>query len=410
MGKPAIIAVLGYSVILMVTGLNLQNIGTRSAENYFEYYERSSVQNIALCGANLAANQLFVDATWRKGYVDGKFSGGTFSVVVDSLEGGLLRVTSTGTFRDITKTISFVLQPSTFAKFAYFTNIEGAIWWVSKDTVWGPFHTNSKMNIDGSPVFYGKVTNRLGTFGTNNKAKFYGGYQSGVQVDLPSDMSKLLSAASGGQRFSDENVWLKFNGDGTVTWKTSPAGPVSKSSVEPAGPGTTESLGTFAPNGVILADKGNMIIKGTVKGKVTVSATGSSGLGFGNVHIDDDVVYSQDPRTGPSKDMLGIAVDNNVIIRDNVQNNSDVKVQATIFCRTGGFTAENYNTRPVSGVIDLLGGLIMYQRGPVGTFSSATGQIKSGFSKRYRYDDRFRVGSPPFFPTTGKYEILSWLE
>lgn len=412
MGKPAIIAVLGYSVIFMMVGLNLNNIGTRSAENYFEYYERSAAHSIAICGANLAANQIFVDATWRAGYGETGFARGVFSVVVDSLPGGLVKVTSTGKYLNVKQTITFILQPSTFSKFAYFTNIEGAIYWVSTDTVWGPFHTNSKMNISGSPVFYGKVTAKLGTNPIKSAAKFYGGYQSGVQVNLPNDMSKLIAAASSGKKFDDQNVWLTFNANGTVTWKTSAKGPVNKSTVEPAGPGTTEPLSTFAPNGVILANNGNMVIKGTVNGKATVSATGSSGLGLGNVHLDNDVVYAQDPRTGPSDDVLGIAVDNNVIIRNNAANNSNIRVQASIFSRSGGFTAEDYSTRPVSGKIELLGGLIMYQRGAVGTFTGSPPVIKSGFSKRYRYDDRFLLPgySPPSFPTTNQFEIISWLE
>ncbi|MFQ5797736.1 MAG: hypothetical protein ACE5H0_03465 [Bacteroidota bacterium] len=404
MGKASILLVLGYSVILLVIGFNLQDFGTRSVENYIDYYEQSAAHNIALCGANLAANQLFIDPSWREGYDVTPFAQGTFTVTVDTLPEGLLKVTSIGKYYELKKTITFVLQPSTFAKFAYFTNIEGAIWWVSKDTVWGPFHTNSKMRIYGSPVFYGKVTTRLGIYGQRyrryrryNRAKFYGGYESGVKVDLPNDLSKLIAAANGGRKFEKTDVWLTFNADETVSWKTSATGPE-----------TTEKLTSFAPNGVILAEKGNMHIKGTVNGKVTVSATGSSGLGLGNVYVDDDIVYAQDPRTEPSDDMLGIAVDNNVIITENPQNNNDVRVQATIFCRSGGFTAEKYNTRPPSGIIDLLGGLIMDQRGPVGTFSRRG--IRSGFSKRYRYDDRFMVTAPPFFPTTGKYEILSWLE
>lgn len=400
MGKASILLVIGYSVILLVVGLNVQGFGTRSTDNYLDYYEQSMVNNIAVCGANLAANQIFIDPGWRDGYEDTPFSGGTFVVTVDTLPGQRVRVTSTGRYVDVEKTITFVLQPSTFAKFAYFTNIEGAIWWVSKDTVWGPFHTNSKMRIYGSPVFLGKVTSRLGLFRSRyNRAKFFGGYQSGVKVDLPNDMSRLVGAAIGGRRFRNTDVWLTFQANGTVTWKTSGRGPW-----------TTDQLSSFAPNGVILVEKGNMHIKGKVNGKITVSATGSSGRGQGNVYIDDDIMYAQDPRTGPSDDRLGIAVDNNVIITDNPQNNNDVRVQATIFCRSGAFMAENYSTRPPSGTIDLLGGLVMHQRGPVGTFSSRTGRIRSGFSKRYRYDERFRVSAPPFFPTTGKYEIISWLE
>ncbi len=65
-------------------------------------------------------------------------------------------------------------------------------------------------------------------------------------------------------------------------------------------------------------------------------------------------------------------------------------------------------TRPPSGTIDLLGGIIQYQREAVGTFGY--GGISSGFNKRYRYDDRLMRISPPRYPGTGIFEILSWFE
>ncbi len=411
MGKPAIIAVLGYSMILMVVGLNLQNIGTRSAENYFEYYERSVAHNIALCGANFAANQIFVNPTWRTGYPETPFSGGFFEVTVDSLAGDTIRVTSEGVYRDYSRTVTILLQRSSFAKFSYYSDSEKMkvgsktyrIWWTSKDTVWGPMHTNDELSIYGlptSPVFYGKVSSKKGLYkGSKGKGKFYGGYQSGVDMELPSDMSKLQAAAAGGRKFSGGDVELRFNADGTVTWED-----------HATGNSGTDPLNTFAPNGAILVENGNMRIQGSVNGKVTVAAVGGTGSDTaGNVFIDDDIVYAQDPRTGLSDDVLGIAVENDVIITENVENNSDVVIQATIFSRTGSFRAENYDTRPVSGKIELYGGVTQKSRGPVGTFSATTG-IKTGFSKRYRYDERFLVTAPPFFPTTGKYEILSWLE
>jgi hypothetical protein len=66
----------------------------------------------------------------------------------------------------------------------------------------------------------------------------------------------------------------------------------------------------------------------------------------------------------------------------------------TCLCRTGGLTAENDSTRGVAGTLSLYGGVIQYQRGPVGTFSGRGGSvtISSGFKKDYRYDDRFNLG------------------
>jgi hypothetical protein len=112
-----------------------------------------------------------------------------------------------------------------------------------------------------------------------------------------------------------------------------------------------------------------------------------------------------------STDLLGIVCDNDVVVADNTDNDNPatgVTIQASILCRSGGLTAENYNKRPMSGTLTLLGGVQQYQRGAVGTFSGGT--ITSGFQKNYRYDNRLMIGSPPLYPTTGTYEVLSWYE
>ncbi len=74
----------------------------------------------------------------------------------------------------------------------------------------------------------------------------------------------------------------------------------------------------------------------------------------------------------------------------------------------GSFYVANYNTRTPPGVLRLLGGIIQKARGPVGTFSSATGQIITGYAKDYYYDPRLADMPPPYFPTTGLYDVLSW--
>jgi hypothetical protein len=124
------------------------------------------------------------------------------------------------------------------------------------------------------------------------------------------------------------------------------------------------------------------------------------------VWLDSSLTYAANPLTGASDDLLGIVADRDVYITDN-SNNEDFTLHGTVFSRTKGLTAENYDTRD-RGTFNLLGGIQQYQRGPVGTFSG--GGIVSGFQKNYRYDERFYVDRPPHFPTTGSYEVLSWYE
>ncbi len=401
MGRSSVFMVIGFNMIFMAFGFNISRISTTAYENYIEYFDRSTAHKIASSAANMACSEVSFVPNWRTGYSNVPYLGGEYDVTVSDLDSGRIQITADAVYNGTSARVRIVLGISSFSKFAYFSNIEGSIYWITGDTVSGPFHTQQRLNVAGSPVFYGKVTAKNGLMKNpaSSKPMFYGGFQKGVSIDLPANLNPLVAASqSGGAYFNNQDLWMTFNANGTVTYS------VGSASATP----TTVPLSTFAPNGVILANNGNMHIKGTVSGKVTISATGSSGLAKGNVWVDSSVTYVNNPMGGPSNDLLGIVADNNVIVTNNTNNAGNVNVHATIFSRSGGLTAENYNTRPAGGTLTVLGGIQQYQRGPVGTFSGST--IVSGFRKNYRYDERLYADTPPFFPTTGSYEVLSWLE
>ncbi len=405
MGRTSLLMVMGFNILFAAMGFNLSRVAVNAYDNYTSYYNRSVSHHIASSAANIAASQICFTPNWRTGYSNIPLEGGTFSVSVVDLGPGQIKVTATSTYNSVTSEVDLVLGLTKFSKFAYYSNIEGAIYWITGDTVWGPFHTQQKINVSGNPVFYGKATSKNGISKnpTSSKPQFFGGYQSGVDISLPADLSQIRGfAQTGGSYFNNQDVYLKFNPDGTATYRIG-----SWTAI----PAYTVALSTLAPNGVLVADNANLHLKGILKGQMTISALGSSGAAKGNVYIDSSVVYNSNPsNTTGSTDMLGIVCDNNVIVSDNANNNTaaGVTIQASILSRSGGLTAENYNTRPAGGTLTLLGGLQQYQRGPVGTFSGST--IVSGFHKNYRYDTRLMVSSPPLYPSTGTYEVLSWYE
>lgn len=55
------------------------------------------------------------------------------------------------------------------------------------DTVWGPFHTQSGLNIGGDVIFWGEVTTLKGLnyVDKNTIPKFYGGIEHGLDIPLP---------------------------------------------------------------------------------------------------------------------------------------------------------------------------------------------------------------------------------
>lgn len=433
-GKAVLLVVVGFTIIFLTLGLNLNRSATKAVTNATDFYENNVAHDIAVSGANFAANQIFLDPTWTDGYSNVDYQGGEFDVSIEIVNSfkNIRRIISTGTFDGHTATVKITLQPSKFSKFGYYSVTEPAgIYWTTGDTVWGPFHTQDYIRVSGDPVFMGKATTKYGiqydpvSKNIGNNPEFNGGYEQGVDLPMPpSGVTDIAAAAAnGGIKITGQSVvYLTFNGN-NITYQYGNNG-------QP----TTVPASQFAPNGVIYVEGADVRLKGTITGQYTIATSsitttittgggGRRGRGRGrtqtitqggNVYLDGDVTYSSNPLTNPnSTDMLGIVAENNVYISDNSQNNNNINIDAAIYCQNGSFTAENYNRRPVSGTINLLGGITQNTRGAVGTFSinhHSGINIVSGFNKSYRYDERLMYSFPPSFPNTGSFEIVSWYE
>ncbi len=173
---------------------------------------------------------------------------------------------------------------------------------------------------------------------------------------------------------------------------------------------------TYNPDfkGVIFVD-GNVAISGTVRGNVTLAATG-------NIVIADDVKYATDPGAGTCNDLLGLFAGNDVVVADNTLNSpiqgtgsyyytyddtKDEFIQAVVLA-LNQFTVENFSSGSSSaepcegtsrgrGCLYLTGGIIQKTRGAVGLESG------QGYLKRYSYDACAATAPPPYFPTTGHF-------
>lgn len=167
--------------------------------------------------------------------------------------------------------------------------------------------------------------------------------------------------------------------------------------------------------GVIFVD-GKVVVSGTVRGRVTVAATG-------NIIIGDDLVYDTNPGSATCVDMLGLFSGNNVIVADNTINaprripNTTThrtyddtpaeNIDATILALnqftvqnpgSGSTSAESCNGTPWGrGCLNLTGGLIQGTRGIV-SFGSGTGNMK-----RYTHDTCAFTAPPPYIPSTGHF-------
>lgn len=449
-GKASLLLVMGFSLIFLVFGHNFNTMSTRTVENFTDYYSKTVAHDLASTGANIGANAVFLDGGWTAGYQNLQMNGGEVDVRVEIVNAGqnIRKIISESTFGNETHTIEVILAPSRFSKFAYYSEDEGNnIRWTGKDTVYGPFHTQSNLLVDNHPVFgvmgyrttiKGSVlyadyrdyyptqipqnpsgttqTNRYNASKADDKPVFHGSFEDGIDEPLVSNgLQPLKDAANdNGKMFNltststtrYEDFYLTFKGDSityTIEGEQKTGGSWNDFTTT-----ATVLASSLAPNGVVYLDGTNrygnpldLRLKGTVKGKFSV-------VGDGNIYLDDDIVYQTDPKTNPnSTDLLGILSQNNVYITDN-NDTKNINIHAAIYCQDGGFGAENYNSRSVDGNINLLGGITQHIRRAVGTYSGSTSV--SGFNKKYGYDKRLMKIHPPFFPTTSGFSIVSWKE
>lgn len=468
-GKGAIFLVLGFSLLFLVFGSNFNNLTTSSMENYGKYFVESNALNIAVSGANMAANQVFMDKTWGVGYTDVPLYGGVLNVSVSNplysvsgkvkichvppgnpsarhtlelpptaiaahlahgdylgdcgtgiaFDPDMVTIVSEGEYsgfwdgdsQTVVKTVIVELRPSYFSKFGNYYTKMGA-YPATGDTFNGPFHCQEKITTSGTPVFWGKVTSPKGYKATGSPAspKFYG--DTDWNVDLPRDFDTTGMRSSAGKVFYDTtgagrqtDVYLHFNSSGTVTW-------MQKIGTSGWTFPKTQSISSLAPGGVIYVEKGNIYVEGTVKGAVTIVATKKKLSGCGNIYQTDDLIYNEDPRIYPnSRDVLGMVAEENIRIQYNTNTkHQDIKTQASMYAMNG-------TIGPDDALIDndgylkrwlILGGLIAYNTRQTAYYSGSTPY--KGYKFVQSYDRRLMTYVPPSFPKTKSFEVVSWYE
>ncbi len=414
-GKAAVIFVVGFGLILGYISLNLNSMATETVGNMAMYNHATASHDLASAGANVGLAKFYQDTTWygstTQTFTSGPFRG-SFTVSTTAVPGNMVRLRSVSTYEpDPSTTLHDTVEvyfsrtkEQSFSMYAWMTNNENGVNWITGDTVWGRLHSNSTFVINGKPVFYEKVTTtknfspKVGK--SPNGAIFKKGYETGVaSIDFPNSLSELITASTSGGRRYLSDIWLTISKgtvsdeDGKVYVRSTSAGPIIDSIM----------LSDPAFNGALLGN-GRVNISGTLDGRLTIGS-------LTDVYIQDDVIY-ENQNTTTTNDMLGIVAERHVVVADNLANNLHCSIQGSVFCRTGSFTAENYSTRPIAGQLNLLGSIVQNVRGPVGTFSG--GGINHGFSKRYRYDQRLADPQvrPPFFPgfVVKTLAIANWWE
>jgi hypothetical protein len=435
MGRSSIIYVIGLSLIVGVVLRNINERGTTSQDSYITYYGRTMAHNIVLAGANVGANRALFNSGYNTPFA-GNFAGGTYAVRYDSLAPMQKTMTVHSQYNAgvavLYDTLVATFEYTRFSRYIWFTDREengyvsptgtrgpyyGArVHKITGDSIMGVAHTNGRFYLSGSPYFEKKVTGGSAPIisGLNGKAnpQFNEGYEWGRTV--PRDTANILglrALANVGSAlptglFTNNDVGLEFFSNGNVRVRV----PFNTGTLRD----TTLPVSNLTTTGVIGAWGGDMHVKGTYRGQVTIAAfkgSGSSGANKGNCWIDGNIVAADNPRTNPSSlDMLGLVSERMCYVtRDNNRSShSTLDIQAAIYCHTGEFTAQDFWLINPSGRINLYGGLCQRSAGAVGIFGSSG--ITNGFYKSYRHDPRFLRTSPPSYPFSTKYRLLSWWE
>lgn len=434
MGRSSIVYVIGLSLIVGLVLNNLSHTSLSSMNTYTNYYGATQAHNIAVSGANMASSRLLMYGGTPQNFGIVFFGGQDtlvylmntpipLSVTIRSYSWTNTSDTSL-VFRD---TVEAVFKKVQFAKYSWFTESEGngylnpdgthgpfygaSDWKISGDSVWGPAHTNNHFNLDGRPYFDQKVTALFpAVLGGTGNPDYHGGFEWNVYQKRPSPANleanmEAYASAGGSLMNSGSDVALTFLND-QVRVQIPPNGSLRD---------TTLAISALAPNGVIVVQNGDLHIKGTYQGSLTVAAFGgTSNPNKGNVWIDGNVVAQTDPSTNPaSTDKLGIVAGRMAYITEDDTRNasSELNIQAAVYCETGELTAQNFWSIPVSGRVNLYGGVTQISAGSLGVFNPGPPlALLHGMSYSVHNDPRFANAAPPDFPTSDSYEMVSWWE
>lgn len=178
---------------------------------------------------------------------------------------------------------------------------------------------------------------------------------------------------------------------------------------------TNQIIGSEIPIGIynlsetpIIFAEDDLWIEGTVRGRVTVAAvrfplTSSNAV----IWIPNNITYT----AYNGSDSLGLVAQNNIYFAKNVPDN--FQIDAVLVAQKGNVIRHGYfdycggSAGAVKQKLTINGSLISYFKS---YWNFGTGP-ESGFREReINFDTSTHYNPPPYFPTYGQYEFISWSE
>lgn len=415
MGRGLLLIVSGLVVIVGISKINVQKQIEYLPENTVDYYYEQQARNISISLVDEAIQMLLKDNDWTgtietnenyvgsgtlKSYDQTTISQLSDSVTVKQWDQYTVVLYSEAEYEGYRISTEVLMSRDSFSKYSYYTNTQPTnIYFTSKDTLSGPVHTNGTFRIAGNPVFNGFVTSPAGGWighsSYSNNPQFNGGSNFNAPVksfDVRDQVNELVVKANSGGLSFNTAILVQPKANGTVDisvpngiyWSTP----------------TNYDMSTF--NGIITSTE-EIDITGTVNGQLTIHSAK-------DIEIIGDVTYNTDPRVDiTSTDFLGLVAEQEIRVDQyahTFSGSGNLNIHASMMAMNRSFYVEDYTLGSPRGVLNILGGLIQEERGPVSTFNRYG--LSSGYSKDYEYDERLRYNIPPSFPRERVFSILHW--
>lgn len=420
MGRALLLLTAGMFIVVGIIQMGIANRQQVLPQRTVEYHTENHARNITASLVDYAIHEIHNNQDWQIGFASDNFLDGEAQIEVFTYNDFItepsdipdnnvqnwneytLLLYATGTYNGKTAGAEVQLTKDAFSRFSYFTHNEGNVYFIWLDELSGPVHTNGTFNIAGDPTFHGMVSSPNDWNGYShmeNDPQFLGGSDfNAEEKPMPTDdqLNKLrYDSQNGGLHFTNP-IEINLNADGTATITEHLGGPWWN-------PNTTVHNVTLSNYNGTISSTRNVDIHGTLNGQLTVHSER-------DINITGDLVYNTDPRVDEtSTDLLGLVSERQVVIDKDAhtQNgNQNLEIHASIMALDKSFTAEDYNSGGLRGELNLLGGIIQQERGPVGTFNG--NNVTNGFSKNYEYDERLLEMIPPSYPRESFFSIVYW--
>lgn len=453
-----LVLIFGTVFTIAIGGLVLVAVTQYTSSNRSDDFERAL--SIAQSGAEYYRWHLahapsdFTDGTNSPGpyihTISDPYGGteGTYSLTITPPASGssIITISSTGWLNshpEIKRTVKARYGLPSMAKFAFLQNSN--VWYGQKITVHGKIFSNGGIRMDGthdSTVESAKATYTCGSeTGCSPSTTKPGVWGGGGPVELwkfpvPAtdfnsiglDFSQMKTAAQqGGVYLAPSGTFgyhLIFNSDGTVTVKRVTAAQNRKGwSVENGCENlyqniTSETtIGTYSlSDKKILFAEDTIWVEGVVNGTMSVvAAKFPLDINKMNIWIPNNITYAS--KDGTSN--LGLIAQNDIYF--GLEIPQIFEINAALLAQKGHIIRHNYkypgcSSSPyaVRQQLIIYGSIISnlktywsYGQGNAGFGNDPT----SGFSLRdVVYDSYLYFSPPPYFPTQGEYEFITWEE